>query len=924
MLLKNLINKKIKFFEKIKINDLVLDSRKVKKGNIFFALKGTKLDGRKYIQEAIKKGARAIVCSKKINIKNKKVCFIEVKDVRKELIYSCKKFFKLKPKNIFAVTGTNGKTSVAEFFYQILSLNNVPVASIGTLGVKKEKKIKKLNLTSPDIISLHRELEKIKLKKIDNVIIEASSHGLHQRRLEGIKFKAGIFTNLSQDHLDYHRSMKNYLNAKMILFTKLLSEKKYIITDDRLNVFSKIKKISQSRKLKIFTINKILEKIENKNLNLLGRFQLKNLSMSILAASLCGIKISKMLSNINKINNVEGRLELVRTLPNQVKIFVDYAHTPEALKEALISLKSYYNNVTLVFGCGGERDIKKRGLMANIADKFCKKVFVTDDNPRNENPQKIRRKIIQNLKKVNYAEIGNRKKAISEAIKNAEPFDVILVAGKGHETYQDYGKKILNISDKKIIKKYITKISNIKKKDFVYYENSKILNKILNYNKFFKTKGVSINSKKIKKDNLFIALKGKKKDGHNFISNALKNGASHCIISKKINKIKEDKILNVKNTFNFLNDFASYKRNLSKAKIIAVTGSAGKTTLKTMLAKILSNYNKTYFSPKSYNNHYGVPVSLSNLENAFQFGIFEIGMSKKGEINKLSKLTRPHIAVITNVAEAHIENFKNLQGVAEAKSEIIYNIEKKGTIILNRDDKFYNYFRNIAINRKLKIISFGLTNKSDIFLVQEKKYSNYKLLKIKVLNKIVNLKINNINTYNILASLAVLKSLNLDLEKSIKTFDKLKPIDGRGKIYDIIRYNKKFNLVDESYNANPLSVKNAIFNLNNIDKKFSKKYLLLGDMLELGKKSNFYHKELSNIINNSDIDKLFIYGDKIFNTYKNTDKKKQGNILQHLNDFDEVFSHMIEKNDYLMIKGSNSTELSKISNSIIKGRKNVV
>ena len=453
MLLKNLIKIPQKKIESIKIKDLSLDSRCIKKGDLFFALKGNKLNGEKFIKQAIEKGANAIICSKALKIKKSRIPIIKVKNIRKTLEDSCVKFYKKKPKNIIAVTGTNGKSSVADFFHQILSLNNIPVASIGTLGIKKNKKVLKTNLTTLDIISLHKELAKIKKERIENVIIEASSHGLKQGRLNGIIFKAGVFTNFSQDHLDYHTSMEDYFKAKLILFTKLLKKNKYIITDKDLNQFIKLKRVAKKKKLNLRVINNYFLSKYQKTTNLIGSFQAKNLSMSILAAKLCGIKNKKIMNILNKIKSVEGRLQLIRVLPNQAKIFIDYAHTPEALSTALKSLDNHYKeNINLVFGCGGERDIKKRPLMAKIAGKLSNKIYITDDNPRNENPKKIRKTIIKNLKNKNFNEIGNRSDAIKAAIKNSKLNEIILIAGKGHETHQDYGKKILNISDKIIIK----------------------------------------------------------------------------------------------------------------------------------------------------------------------------------------------------------------------------------------------------------------------------------------------------------------------------------------------------------------------------------------------------------------------------------------------------------------------------------------
>ena len=277
MLLKYLIENLPKKFRNLQIKGLALNSREVKTGFIFFAVNGTSSNGERYINQAIKKGAKVIICSNKCKLRNSKATIFKVRNLRKLLGEMTSKFYKKKPKNIFAITGTNGKTSVANFFYQILSSNNIPVASIGTLGIKYKDKIFQTKLTSPDIITLHKYLQKIKERKIDNVIIEASSHGLDQNRLNNINFKAGVFTNFSQDHLDYHKTMKKYLNSKLILFSKLLPKKSYVISDSSLKQFSILKKISKKRKLKLLDINAQNLKSNNFRAPLVGSFQMKNL-----------------------------------------------------------------------------------------------------------------------------------------------------------------------------------------------------------------------------------------------------------------------------------------------------------------------------------------------------------------------------------------------------------------------------------------------------------------------------------------------------------------------------------------------------------------------------------------------------------------------------------------------------------------------
>ena len=919
MLLKNLIKNCSKGLRKLKIRGLALNSKDVKKGFIFFAVKGSQSNGENYINDAIKNGAIVIICSKSCKFKSTKVNVIKTKKVRKYLSEITSKFYKLKPKNIIAITGTNGKTSVADFFYQLLDLNNIPVASIGTLGIRYRNKSINTNLTSPDIITLHKNLEKLKKNKIDNVIIEASSHGLDQNRLDNINFKAGVFTNFSQDHLDYHKTMKAYLRAKLILFSELLPKKAHIIADKFIKEYSILKKISKNRKLRLLDINKKFDDIKNLSLSLPGSFQIKNLSMAILSARLCNLNDAKINSALKKVKNVDGRLDLIRKYPNNVRVFIDYAHTPDALQEVIRSIKdTYNNNISLVFGCGGERDFKKRSLMAKIAKSFCKKIYVTDDNPRKEDPRKIRKEIIKHLKGSNYFNIGNRSKAIKEAILNAEPNETILVAGKGHENFQDYGNKIISISDKKIIKKLKINKNTMSQKKKNHLFNSKILNKIIKKKKHYKFDGLSIDSRDVKKDNIFLAIKGKNNDGNQFISKAIKKGASY-IVSSKNDKNNRNKIIKVDDPISFLNKFAKLKRENCNAKILAITGSTGKTSLKNILNNLLQKYSNTYASPRSFNNQYGVPVSLSNLNADHQFGVFEVGMSKAGEINQLSKMIKPNLAIITNIAEAHIENFINIKGIAKAKSEILNNIQNNGVVILNRDDKFFNYLNQKAQLKKIKVVSFGKSKQSDVHLIKAKKYGTTKTIIIRVKNEILKLQVKNIHINNVLASLAVLKEFGLDFKKTIQVFKNFQPSEGRGRIHKIKRYKKNFTLIDESYNANPFSVKNALNNLSAIKKDKFKKYLLLGDMLELGKKSEIYHKELSQLINSSDIDKVFIKGEKTLFTYKNLKKEKRGNIFQCNADVDSILRNIIANNDYLMIKGSNATGLNIISKAMIRG-----
>ena len=295
--------------------------------------------------------------------------------------------------------------------------------------------------------------------------MEASSHGLKQNRLDGLIFHTGIFTNLSHDHLDYHKNMTNYLKSKLYLFDKLIKKNGNLITDAKIPQLNKIRKISIKKKINlnlIFDQKKGIELISHKfenekqvlrikfqnieyeiELGLIGKIQIKNILMAMLAANKSGLKFKKIINVINKIKSVDGRLQKIGNILNKSRVILDYAHTPAALKLALLNLKQQFpsSRINLIFGCGGNRDLKKRPLMGRIAEMYSDKIYLTDDNPRNENPSKIRKDIKDGIKKTKVHELPDRKTAIHEAIMKLDTGDILLVAGKGHEKTQDYGKK---------------------------------------------------------------------------------------------------------------------------------------------------------------------------------------------------------------------------------------------------------------------------------------------------------------------------------------------------------------------------------------------------------------------------------------------------------------------------------------------------
>ncbi|WP_415294736.1 bifunctional UDP-N-acetylmuramoyl-L-alanyl-D-glutamate--2,6-diaminopimelate ligase MurE/UDP-N-acetylmuramoyl-tripeptide--D-alanyl-D-alanine ligase MurF [Candidatus Pelagibacter sp. Uisw_113] len=948
MLIGNFLKNIKKEFRNYQFAGLSFNSADCKKNYIFFAIKGTKSDGSKFIDHAIKKGATIIISEQKFEGIKNKVLFLRSKNTRKLLSELSYKIKKDKPKNLIAVTGTNGKSSIADFYFQLLNLSNKKVASIGTLGIRTKNNLKKVSNTTLDPIGLSKILYNLKKQKIDNVIMEASSHGLKQNRLDGLKFNTAIFTNLSHDHLDYHKTFNDYLKSKLYLFEKLLKPRGSIITDSKIPEYKNLKKISLNNRFNLQALSKVNNGIDiyshqfkdDKQIikithnqkyyelqtDLIGKIQLKNLFMAMLAAKKSNLKFDKIVKLTSRVKSVSGRFEKIGTLKNKSKVILDYAHTPDALNTCLSNLKEQFENkrIFIVFGCGGNRDKDKRPMMGKIANQYCDRVYLTDDNPRDENPEKIRLVIKKTIDKSKFFEISNRSKAIHKAIFDLNTGDILVIAGKGHEQTQDYGNFVNKFSDRLEI------LKNIKLKNEILSTNLKIniLKEISNspqINPKIKTNNASINSKTINKNDIFFAIKGNNKDGNLYIKEAFQNGASLVIAN---NQKKSKKKIIIDDTLQLLTEASSKLRENLPSKIISITGSCGKTSLKELLGKTLSKINSVTYSPKSFNNKFGVPLSLFNLRKNNEFGIFEIGMDKKGEIDYLSKIIKPDVGVITNISYAHIKNFKNIHQVALAKSEIIDNIKTNGFLVLNQDDKFYNLHKKIAKKKNINILTFSLENKSaDIFLkkiVREK--SKYQIF----------VNINKKQTYfyvrsifenylkNLLAAIAIM-SIFKDIQKLDKNiFFDYEITKGRGDITKVKLNKKSIYIVDESYNSNPLSLKSAIKNFDELKIDNSKKKLILGDMLELGNFSKKLHLEIGKEINKTSLKNINIVGKHILHTYKNLDKHRRGVILKDKSKIIDLIKNDLNNNDYLMIKGSNSTGLINLVNKLKTGKFNAL
>ncbi len=445
---------------------LTADSREVEPGFVFAALPGTKVDGAKYIGQAFARGASVVIANE--GSYGGSGLVIETANPRQLFARMAARFFDKQPDLTVGVTGTNGKTSVAAFVRQIWLSMGFRAASIGTIGVVGPSGTEYLAHTTPDPVQLQRLLAKLAEDHVEHLALEASSHGLAQYRLDGIRFAAAGFTNLSRDHLDYHATLEQYFDAKMRLFEELLPAGAPAVINADTPFSAEVTARSRARGLKIFSVGKLgtelklvrsrrdgfgqhlelqgAQKTHSVYLPLVGDFQTSNALVAAGLVLATGGEEALVMHALESLQGAKGRLDFVGKSKTGASIFVDYAHTPDALENAMTALRPYASGkLVVVFGCGGDRDKGKRPQMGAIAAKYADKIIVTDDNPRSEDARIIRAEILAACP--GAQEIGDRAKAIRAGVDSLSAGDVLLVAGKGHEEGQTIGPKIIPFSD---------------------------------------------------------------------------------------------------------------------------------------------------------------------------------------------------------------------------------------------------------------------------------------------------------------------------------------------------------------------------------------------------------------------------------------------------------------------------------------------
>lgn len=465
----------------VAIRDLIFDSRKIGLDDVFIAIRGTQSDGHEYIKMAVDKGAIAIVCEEMPSNFVNGITYVQVADTQQALAMMAANFYGNPSEKIklIGVTGTNGKTTITSLLYNLFTEAGYECGLLSTVKILVGKKAYKATHTTPDSLTINKYLNEMVEAGVEFCFMEVSSHGIHQKRTEGLQFEGGIFTNLSHDHLDYHKDFKEYRDVKKLFFDQLPKTAFALVNADDKNGSVMLQNTNAKKytyalethadyKAQILEnqFSGLLLKINNNELwtKLIGSFNAYNILAIYATAELLGLEQMETLQLLSTLQSVDGRFQYTVS-DSKITAIVDYAHTPDALKnvlETINAIRTGNEELITVVGCGGDRDITKRPKMGRIAATLSTKVIITSDNPRTENPEAIIEQIEAGVPPEHFKKIlsiTDRKQAIKTACQMASDNDIILIAGKGHETYQEINGERTDFDDFKIVTQLLTALN---------------------------------------------------------------------------------------------------------------------------------------------------------------------------------------------------------------------------------------------------------------------------------------------------------------------------------------------------------------------------------------------------------------------------------------------------------------------------------
>ncbi|MCH5194376.1 MAG: UDP-N-acetylmuramoyl-L-alanyl-D-glutamate--2,6-diaminopimelate ligase [Oscillospiraceae bacterium] len=867
------------------------NTEKVKEGYIFVCVKGKKFDGHSAAKEMLKKGAVCVVTEQDLGLDEQ----IVVSDSRVFYGHLCAIWFNHPEKrmNLIGVTGTNGKTTIATMIKDMFTSRGHRVGFIGTTGILihgRPVDTDGSTPTTPRVYDLYRIFYEMAKNGCDTVVMEVSSFALAQNRIGPARFRVAIFTNLTEDHLDYHADMDSYYEAKKKLFTDHC-ETAIINIDDKygLKLYDELKdsgveRISCSisgQPADVMgntikqggTATKFWIAIQKKNypfnMNMMGAYNVLNAIQAVAACLKLNLGINAAVHALAAFKGVRGRCEII-PVKADFTVICDYAHSPDALEQMLNNIKEYCKGrLICLFGCGGDRDKTKRPLMAKAAEKHSDLMVITSDNPRNEDPEAIIDDIIEGLSFITpYMRITDRKAAIRRAITIAEKGDIIVLAGKGHEDYQILKDNVHIHFDEREIVKDVMKTYSRRRYDPKKSESISI-NEIVetvggnpqnirNFDRQIPMASFFSDTRDPVSGGIFVALKGANFDGHDFVHKAISSGAVLAITERNIT---DSPCIVVRNTRKALLDLSRHFRSKLASVVVGITGSVGKTTTKEMAALALASGHSVFKSEGNHNNEIGLPFSVFKMNKTCSAAVLEMGMSDYGEIERLSRACKPNICVITNIGFSHIENLGSQEGILEAKLEILKGADKNAPLIVNSDDPLLARVKDEYEGYR-KVITYAIDDpEADFRAVEIKTFSDRMYFSVcqngEMVCDVDLFCIGQHNIYNAVAAIAIAVTAGCDPIIAAEMLSGFQPDSLRQNIQ---KMGAQTVIVD-CYNAAPTSMKAAIDVLCEMKPAGNgRRVAVLGDMLELGEQSKELHREIGEYIVKKGVDMLVCYG----------------------------------------------------------------
>lgn len=871
------------------ITSIEIDSRQVGPGTLFVALVGAQADGHQYVEQAVASGAAAILvhqdrASDFERLGVPVLCALNTRAILGALS-ACFYDDPSAHMQVIGITGTNGKTTTAFILEQLCLLMGRTPGIIGTVNYRWKQKTLPAPNTTPESLTLQRLMAQMRADGVDTVIMEVSSHGLATHRVDAVRFDVGIYTNLTQDHLDFHGTLENYAAAKARLFQEVLPQggktTTAILNLDDPHVLALYRELEQQGSTSTLIGTSLMGQLEanaavlSAHVNLegarfgyhtpkgryslfspmLGRFNVSNLLQA-----LCAIEALKLdLGALNEDalaawGGVPGRLERVVSScsPSAPSIFVDYAHTPDALARALETLARHCaGDLWVVFGCGGDRDRGKRPQMGKIAASFAQAVVLTSDNPRTEPPLDIIDHIAAGIDSAPpiFIREPDRARAIELVTSWAKPQDVILIAGKGHETYQEQDGQRRPFDDRQVARLALAKRQSLAISTWSLAQIARAIGATLHEapDPSLKPQSLTTDTRKCEPGSLFVALRGERFDAHDFLQDAVGQGASALLVSKHQPTLNTPQLV-VEDTLAALQRLGAAiwakQRDEHGLFSVAITGSNGKTTTKELLRALWHHIGPTAATSGNLNNEIGVPLTLCALPEHAKISIIEMGAGKPGDIAELIALAPADVRLITSIGAAHLERLGGLDGVRAVKAGI-FDLSTTSTVAVIPHHERDNL---IPAGFPGRVLTFGPEPDADVRVLSSEPleldatqgqrvtlqhHSTRYIFELPLVGEH--------NASNLAAAWATMLGAG---RAPAQTARLLKPLHVPGGRWRRVERGAKV-FIDDAYNANPSSM-TASFEAfmrwqSSLQDLHGPRVAVIGPMLELGEDAKNWH-----------------------------------------------------------------------------------